>query len=299
MSKKRYAAAAFEGDRSLPKNAGEASAVRDVLIRLGLVSFEITPGDRPDTLVDFIGEERVRVACEVQELYGDDAGRGSELREFRERWRSIMQGVIATLAKDGTAPYCRVDLLDPSYSCLRGFSNGALRNEFVSAARLLNSSSTLRFPTDATPLLNKLVGEITVLDRDGSGLLWWPSHMQSGPIASLDSAAAQAVRKKARLAREYDWQGASEKWLLLVAQSHGLADVFGGAREIRLEQLGNCPFTQVLLWDKFTEDVWTFWPRFHVICDGSGQKRDLSVLPRSLHPFATHSTRYPTRPKRS
>ncbi len=209
-----------------------------------------------------------------------------------------MDVVLASLARDsGRVPYCVVDFQGYNES-LDGADEALLARELIHVADVLKSEPVVRFPLEATPTLNGRIREIALMDADGKGMVWWPRHLKSGPVSGPDRAAKLAVQTKRRQARNYDWQGATERWLLLHAQAHGLCDMFGAAREIPLGRLPKkMPYTTILIWDKFSEDIWTVFPKYQVICNGSRQTRDLTALPASLNPFATGGERYPTRPK--
>jgi hypothetical protein len=102
------------------------------------------------------------------------------------------------------------------------------------------------------PILSTLVKRIRVLEEDGEGRLWWPSHIQSGEVPPIDDAIVAAIQAKGKLATSFDWREAEEKWLLLVAEAHGLTDIIGSARDIALPELPSFPFTSVVLWDRFS-----------------------------------------------
>jgi hypothetical protein len=78
----------------------------------------------------------------------------------------------------------------------------------------------------------------------------------------METAVKRAVREKSRLAKDYNWKDASQRWLLLVAEARGTTDVIGGARSFALPQAGEMAFDAVLVWDRFTEDVWLAYPAF-------------------------------------
>ena len=217
------------------------------------------------------------MASEEITLHGDETRQGSKHQHFRERWRRIMEQVIATLRLGGPVPYCSVDFLHRSYNCLFGFSDNHLVSEFIDAGRILATSRVLKFPHPQLPVLSRMLSQIRVWDSNGEGLLWWPSHMQSGDVCSLEDTILKAVVTKARLAREYDWQGATEKWLVLFAEGRGLTDVIiGGLEPVPLHAFpADFPFTLVLVWDKFSENVWKVFPQFRAICDGTHQTRKI------------------------
>ena len=299
MNLKPYAGSDLEAYRSLGKKDQEHATVSGLLLRLGFSGFQITPNERPDALVDFSDAKgTVRLGCEIQALQSDDGPSGSELREFHSRWIRVMERVIATLRGDGVAvPYCNVLFRDLTYSALRHVPDHQMISEFVRAGRRLRVTSTLVFPQSDLPTLSSILSKIQVVNSDGLGLLWWPAHLQSGEVPALDGAVVEAVCAKGKLAATFDWKDADEKLLLLVAEARGLTDVMGYAREIKLPTHPTLPFTWVLIWDRFSEDIWAIFPNYAIICNGHEQRRWPQLLPLKLRKYSTQGRRYPTRPK--
>lgn len=296
---KPYAGIDFEEYRGLGKKKQEIAAVLGVLRSLGLSGFQIKGNDSPDALVDFSDAEGgLRLACEVRTLHNDERlSSGSELEEFNSRWVRIMERVIATLRSDGTTvPYCSVSFLNQSYSCLKGMSDQVIMSELIIAGGRLRTNAIVAFPQPDMPTLNSTLKEIRVLHADGQGLLWWPTHLKSGEVPQMATAIVEAVKAKGKIAASFDWKGAEEKLLLLVAQARGLTDIIGHAREFDIP-LESSPFTWILVWDKFSLDVWTIFPGYAVICDGLKQLRRPELLPQKLRRFCTAGEQYPTRPK--
>jgi hypothetical protein len=65
-----------------------------------------------------------------------------------------------------------------------------------------------------------------------------------------------------------------------------LVDVFGGARDIDLPQRdAESPFTRVIIWDKFSEDVWALVPAFARILDARKKSLYVNRLPVPVRPF--------------
>lgn len=296
---KPYAGSDFQLRRGLRKKAQEMRIASGALLRLGLTGFDLTPHERPDVLVDFKNANvPVRLGCEIQTLQADNVASGSPLREFESRWVRVITRVVETLRGDNApVPYCTVLFRDPSYTSLRSTPDAQLISEFVVAGRLLRNAPALGFPQADTPALNSILTEIRVIERDGQDCLWWPAHLQAGMVTPLDCAIVDAVGKKSDRAASYAWLGCAEKWLLLVAEGRGLTDVIGHARKIDLPRTPLVPFTLVLVWDRFTEDIWTIHPQYEVICDSVRQLRKRELLPETLQRFYTGAEVYSTRLK--
>jgi hypothetical protein len=295
---KPYAGADFDLSPGTKKE-GEERIVRRVLGRLGFSGFELKLSERPDALVVFRdATASVRLGCEIQTLQSDGVTSGSPLREFESRWIRIVKRVFAELAKTANRfLYCTVWFRDPSSPSLPNVRDGLLIAELVVAGQRLRDHSSLTFPQPNTPTLNSILTEIRVVDCDGEGCPWWPTHLKSGEVLPLDDAIVAAVRNKGTLATSFDWQDSDERLLLLVAEARGLTDVIGGAREIHLPVNLPIPFTWVLVWDRFSEDLWTVFPRHAIICDGGKQKRSPLLLPARLQRYCTAGEAYPTKPK--
>jgi hypothetical protein len=294
---KPYAGSDFEELRG--KKEQEKLLVSRALSRLGFTRFELTPHERPDALVDFRDTSGlVRLGCEIQTLQSDAAASGSQLREFESRWIRVARRVLEALRSDGVAvPYCTVWFRNPSYASLRQLADDDLVTELVVAGRRLRGGYALTFPQSDTPTLNSILIEIRVVDPHGEGFLWWPTYLKSGEVPSLDDTIVNAVRAKGTLATSFDWRGSEDRWLLLVAEASRLTDVIGGAREIDLPGDLASPFTLVLVWDRFSEDIWTVFPHHAVICDGTRQVLRSHLLPERLRRFCRGGEDYPTKPK--
>ena len=192
-------------------------------------------------------------------------------------------------------PYCVVEFKKHSYDCLQNVKERILVSELIAAGKKLRKIEALVFPQPGMPALNGLVDIIAVRDADGLGTPWWPTHMQSGPVAPMDDAINNAITRKRQSAKHYDWKGSSERWLLLVAEGRGLADVIGRPRRVHLPSRARSPFTLVLVWDKFSGDVWSVLPRFATICTGFKQRRYVDALPEPIRSFARPSSNYQVR----
>jgi hypothetical protein len=191
---------------------------------LGLGTVEVQ--ERPDIIARFPGD--LCVGIELRTIFADETVHGSAHQRFRSKWIATMKRVRDELTREHpVVPYCVVYFRNPSYESLRGLPQRKLETELVAVGRILRSSLEIMFPVRDLPLLNSFLVSIKVIDRDGSDLLGWPSHLQSGAVSRLDDAVAIAVREKVTLARTFEWGSASERWLLLVAQGHGPEDVIG------------------------------------------------------------------------
>jgi hypothetical protein len=294
--KKRYAAEDLERGRGIGKRERELHIIEGLLTRLGVGDYSLVSGDKPDVIATLgSGENAVRIACEVHTLHSDGGRAGSDFRRFRERWIAIMSAALNELRPEGITPYCRVDFGSMDFG---GFRNTEIAHEFAIAGRLLRADRELQFPRDGMPVLSSFLHHIRVIDPDGEGLLWWPSHLQTGTLDAegLDESVRQAVNEKTLAARGYDWGGITERWLVLHAQGHGLVDVFGGARDIDLPPRDTeSPFTRVIIWDKFSEDVWALVPAFDRILDAKEKSLYVNRLPASVRSFVLTNDGRPVR----
>ncbi len=299
----RYHAGADLVEGPFRKKEFEERVMAGLLSRLGFEGSQLTRSERPDVVVDLVrAGTRLQMACEIQCLYADRSDRGSQLVRFRSRWISIMEEVADRLHRGGSrSPYCVVDFVRGSYDCLGRAADARLVEELVTVARHLADQDVLHFPQPDLPVLSGLLDRVRVIDRDAEGIPWWPSHLQSGglPTSDMDDAIVRAVDEKGRLAAAFEWHGAQHRWLVLIARASGVTDVVGKARSVRWAGQQDYPFTAVVVWDVFSEDVWTMWPTFGVLCDGAQERRHLELLPQDLQSFTTGESRYSTRIKPS
>lgn len=253
-----YAAASLEPTRRETKKQTERRLAAGALNRMGLGVACIEMQDCPDVMALFPGDQRVGI--EVRRIFADEGRAGSAEEKFRGDWIAIMNRVHEKLAVEHpVVPYCVVDFSNTSYEIQRGFPQRQLIAEFVAVGRSLRSASAIVFPVEGLPLLSAFLSSVRVITPDGSGLRWWPSHLQSGTVSNLDEAVAAAIHGKIKLAEKYDWRGARERWLLLAAEAHGLQDVIGGSRPFAVPAEVSTVFTTVMVWDRFSEDIWTIF----------------------------------------
>ncbi len=287
------------------KRKWEVQATSDVLCRSGLSGFDGKCDNRsvkesPDVLLDFAdGPHKLRLGCEVRDLHSDERGSGSAMRKFESYWRGIETSVVVQLERGGAMPYCRLDFRDPSYKCLTNVCRRTVIRELVVAVERLRkgAKSSLSFPQVDMPALSHLLREIQLLSNSRTDWLLYPSHMQSGEVPpTMNDAIVAAYGKKVQESATYDWCDAHVKMLLLVAKASGLTDVVGHSTIVSLPNLKS-PFDWVVVWDRYSEDIWALYPEHAVICDGVRQVRSLQSVPSELRRFATGDERYPTRRK--
>jgi hypothetical protein len=168
--------------------------------RVGFTVTEIQLGERPDAIVCLRAPESLlRIACEVRTLHSDENGakRGSGSRKFRGNWLAIMDAAFDVLRTDGLAiPHCVVDFKDTRPGCFDG-RRKSLVSELIDAGRFLRTTNLLAFPRPDRPALSQLLSRIRVLNSDGSGLRWWPTHLQAGSPEPMDDAIPCTRSKRA------------------------------------------------------------------------------------------------------
>lgn len=286
------------GDYVGDKRPLEVTYVRGVLGRLGFDLAELQSGDKPDVVAQLLAAGKTcRVGCEVTLLHADQTSTGSPLRRFWGMWFRIAREVHDQLAADQyIVPYCAVRFRNDSYRVDLRDGAGIARDLYLVGRRLSREADVV--VGDEYPAIHGIISRVTVVDRDGMGRLWWPSHLQSGGVPSLDEAVRRAFREKCRVAQKYDWAGVERKWLLLVAEGRGTTDIIGKAKPIDVPEEGVVPFDEVVVWDRFSEDIWLLFPSFGVLADAARKVRNIGALPEALRPFA-HPGEYATRERRS
>jgi hypothetical protein len=164
----------------------ELTYVGAVLNRLGFGLTELRPSDRPDVVASLSRSGRTcRIGCEVTLLHADETPTGSPLRQFWRAWLQIARDVHEQLSADlRVIPYCAVRFRSDSYRVDLRDRAGIVRDLYL-VGRRLSDEGEITVGAEY-PAIRKIVSSVAVVDRDGGGRLWWPSHLQTGVVSSLD-----------------------------------------------------------------------------------------------------------------
>lgn len=285
---KRELASRHLYDRARGK-LGEFAIVTGFLERLQL-DVEVIEGERPDFSLSF-GRGALYAGLELTLLNAD--GRrsdGSPERRLHSVWKKIAEALRERLSKESEPlphAYGSVFFRTSSASVLNEFD----RVQFCEEVAISLRSTTLSEPgsriTDFdptnTPLLRRMVEHMYVrVFPSEDRLLWWCSDLQSGPVADPSQAIEAAVIEKQEKARSYRWGTAHERWLLIYAAGEGLADLVIGVKDPKIGE--PTPFTQIFLWDKFSETIHSLSPKFAAIFT-EADTLHLRHLPQTVRPY--------------
>jgi len=154
------------------------------------------------------------------------------------------------------------------------------------------------FPIQDFPLLSALLTSLRLYQYPETGILWWCAHLQSDSVADPNDALIHSIATKIDKAQSYNWENATEKWLVIVAEAKGLADLAVLTEDPEIsKQFGTVEFTRIILWDRFLDEIIEIFPTFRKLCDSLAQVRHLEYYPESLKPFILGGPKYPTRLK--
>lgn len=124
--------------------------------------------------------------------------------------------------------------------------------------------------------------------KEGDNVLWWCSHLQSGPVADPVQVIPKIVNKKIQSGENYDWQDADSHWLIITALSLGLSDtgvILRNEKQLKLKRQD--VFDYIYYWDKFSEEIWEIYPNFRIILDVGNKAIYVSRLPKHLPNYRT------------
>ena len=281
------------------KQEFEVKSVDSLLNRLGFESYKLKRYDSPDVFAEFTSDRHppFQIGIEVRTLQADEDANGSTLRKFNNDWCQIIEKVEKNLKKEGMDFYqCRVDFRDRSYHCLDNLDERQLVEELTSVGKMLSQSTSLKFPLEQSfPLLNNLLYSIKVIKLSTDSYKWFPSHLKTGVITDLTDTVIKSIKEKSLKAAKYNWPDAKEKWLLLVACAEGTTDIFSEIKEIKCNSLPKeIPFSAIIIWDQFSENIWIVHPQHFILCNSQSQKRDLSFFSQPLLDYSNKSDFYST-----
>jgi hypothetical protein len=112
---------------------------------------------------------------------------------------------------------------------------------------------------------------------------WWASHLQSGKLDGMIDALPKIVSAKAESSLKYDWAGAEEKWLVIVADALQLETtcILDGY-DRRVSNVDTGTFDRIWLWDGFLEQVWLLHPDWILASDEETKTIRARALPERL-----------------
>ena len=281
----------------------EAGLLSLLLSRLGLDVEDIIPGESPDFMLSFRKDSiEAVVGCEVTALYSDgvDAKAGSPRKRFFEKWKRFAYELRKRLDSAGHLyVYGSLSFKDVSTPALDTCRLDSLFDELIRVCdEYTGETEHVVFPVDGYAHLNALVDHIGLHRFSETGLLWWCAHLRSGAVQDPTDALVSAIGRKKETAAGYHWGNATERWLVVVAEALLLTDIVTGIGDPEVPKtLGALPFTRVILWDRFMDEVIQVYPVFCKFCDSCQHRRNIDQYPEAIKPFVFKGRDYVTTPR--
>lgn len=249
----------------------------------------LTASERPDFLATS-ADGLLRIGIELTSLNADGASPiGSPERRLYALWKRFAEAIRERLSSEPEPlphVYGSISFRNSSVTALDDIDRARFCEELVSVLReatLSEKGSQLSaFERGGAPLLSQVVSGMFVrIFPADDGLLWWCSHLRSGEVLPIEDAIRSAVAEKQQKARTFEWQNTSERWLLLYAAGESLVDL---AIKVKDPGIGcSGPFTQIFLWDRFSECIYCVSPTFAMVVE-DGATLYLRQLPASIWP---------------
>ncbi len=199
----------------------EIKVLHGFLKRLQLDHYEVIAGERPDFTVNFaLNGQNVSVGCEITYYFADKGSRGSAQARFVRQWKKFAKSLRVALDNEGQKYkhlYGAIHFNDPDFNIMDRFDNAAFISQIVFAVKHTRSKEHLsNFRKDVLPLLAEHVDHIYLRDTTPeTGVLWWPSHLQSGEVPDPTANLLEIMQEKDAVGHAYNWGNVAEKWLLI------------------------------------------------------------------------------------
>lgn len=281
------------------KKLEEGKVLEGFLQRIGFGCLKFTDNESPDFFITLSNERSQKtIACELTSFYNDIFDkRGSKEKRLFEKWKKIARQLRVELDRHGNGlefVYGVLSFKEPTTHVLDLMDVDVLIDELVKITKMnFNFSSITRFPIEGFPLLSRLLDELRLFVYPETGLLWWLAHLQSGSVNNPELALIKIIENKNLEASSYYWKDIEEKWLIIYAESHGLADLAYISQDPEIaKKIKRIQFTRIYLWNKFFEDITELFPSFRKICDSDANVRNKQYLPKSVQLFITKGREY-------
>lgn len=276
----------YETTKSQPK---EHQTVLEFLDRLQ-IDAKITCADKPDIFAS-LGNDDFLIGIEITQLCADDNNKGSKERERHASWKKIAEVLRSRLLS-------KEEPLSKIYgSIFFKNNNGRLSplpckqheiDKFCEQILLVLCSTEISehgqeirdFSIDHIPMLANLVEHLYVRRfPDKENFFWHCADLQSGDVADAQNVIIEIIKKKKKKSLNYDWKDAPERWLLIYAAGHGLMDLACYLEGPSIADPN--PFTQIFVWDKFTETIYRLSPTISAVFE-DGNKLYLKNIPPNV-----------------
>lgn len=270
----------------------EVKVLHGFLQRLQLGHYKAIAGERPDFTLNFgLDGQNVSVGCEITHYFADKGSRGSGQARFVGQWKKFAKSLRAELDKEGQRYkhlYGAIHFNNPDFDIMDRFDNAALISEIVFAVKDTKSKQHLsNFEKAVLPLLAEHVNHIYLMNTTPeSGVLWWPSHLQSGEVPDPTTSLIEIVQEKNAVGHAYDWGNVAEKWLLIYSGAAGIADMVVLPPDLKVSQtLGKLCFDRVYVWDRFFESIDEIFPKVSKLFSAESNVLYRKLYPTAVRPF--------------
>jgi hypothetical protein len=262
----------------------ERKIVEGFLERLQIDVVSISDFECPDFRIE---ARNASIDLELTTLSSDNTKKGSKEKKTFAKWRKIALQLCERLRRSNSelkSMYGSVFFRKPSSQVLFELNVGEFVEEI---ARWLEkwkpniSQEELGFfDPQCFPLLSVYVEHISLKYCPAEiDILWWSSDLQVGPVIRSESSLRTLIQRKILKANSYKWRSSSERWLLAYAPGMGQADM------ISMEEIPEFaalePFSQIIVWDKFSENIFCVAPKKTVLVEG-GRKLYVKRLPLAV-----------------
>jgi hypothetical protein len=238
------------------------------LKRLQLGYYEVIPRERPDFILNFsCNELTTSIGCEITFYYSDKGTKGSSQERFLKQWKKFAKALrdeLDRLGQEYKYLYGAIHFKNPDFTIMDSFNSEEFITQIVAAVKNRKNRYILRrFKKDVLPLLAKHVDHIYLRDTAPElGVLWWPSHLQSGEVEDPTATIDEIIQIKNVVGNTYDWAGVDEKWLLIYGGAAGITDMIILNSDFRSNQLPKVCFDRVFIWDRFFKSIHEIYPNF-------------------------------------
>ncbi|MFA6414100.1 MAG: hypothetical protein WCW53_15565 [Syntrophales bacterium] len=269
----------------------ERKVLLGFLKRLQLGYYEAIAGERPDFTLNFSFDgQAASIGCEITFYYADKGSRGSAQQRFVKQWKKFAKSLRAKLDEEGQENkylYGAIHFKNSDFTIMDRFDNDVFISQIVLAVRnRKNKQNIRRFERDVFSLLAEYVDHIYLMDTTPElGVLWWPSHLQSGEVDDPTQSLIEILEEKNKVGRTYDWGSVSEKWLLIYSEASGIADMAVLPSDFSNDQLPKTCFDRVYIWDRFFGSIHEIYPNFFEVFSVQAKVLHRRLYSRIVRPF--------------
>ncbi len=228
--------------RKRTKKEGERFLIREAAQAMGYRVVRMCGCERPDAIVVLERNGiRKRVGIEHTGYYHDASPGSASLANLKEFWDLVQSSIVRRVCRDARLRRvdAKVSLRSPKAQLLRKRRDLAklardLAAELVALARATDCRDryvNVRRFLPLYPLVGQYVQEVTLKEwPHGIGSPrqnWRCSNIRASSVSLKIGHIVKAIQDKDDKAKGYNWRGAQEKWLLIVADGETTQAVAG------------------------------------------------------------------------